>query len=133
MVKGPSIILSEKDELLAEKFIEGGLKKNFARILILLSKKDELTSREIERGTDLRQPEVSIAINYLSKRKWARVSNLITENKGRPVKLYKLSMTLNEIIDEIETEKKEEFDYQMTLLKETRELIKEDKKNNSTA
>lgn len=128
MVKGPSVILSEKDEFLAENFIDGGLKKNFARVLILLSKKEELTSREIERGTDLRQPEVSIAINYLSKRKWARVSNLITENKGRPVKLYKLSMTLDEIVDEIEAEKKEEFDHQMKLFKDTRDLIKEIKK-----
>ena len=128
MVKGPSVILSEKDELLAENFIEVGLKKNFARVLLLLSKKEELTSREIERGTDLRQPEVSIAINYLSKRKWARVSNLITENKGRPVKLYKLSMTLDEIVDEIEIEKKEEFEHQIGLFKETRDLIKVIKK-----
>ena len=129
MVKGPSVILSENDERLAENFIEGGLKKNFARVLTLLSKKEELTSREIERGTDLRQPEVSIAINYLSKRKWARVSNLITENKGRPVKLYKLSMTLDEIVDEIEAEKKDEFEHQMALLKETRGLIKDIKKD----
>ncbi len=114
-----------RDEELSDILARAGLKRNFARVLVYLFKGTELTSRDIERGTDLRQPEVSIAINYLLKQGWARVTNLLTENKGRPVKLYRLGADIDHILNGIETEKKEEFREQIDLIEQARKMIKE--------
>ena len=115
---------TRKDEEIADMLVEAGLKRNYARVLVLLFQDIDLTSREIERGTDLRQPEVSIAINFLIKKKWALVTSLITENKGRPVKLYRLAASIDEILNEVEDGKKKEYHQQVEFLEKVRGLIK---------
>ena len=50
---------TQDEEDLADLLIKTGLKRNVARVLVYLAHNPEATSREIERGTDLRQPEVS--------------------------------------------------------------------------
>ncbi len=114
---------SSKEEEVADILMEAGLKRNLARVLVLLFKNSNLTSREIERGTDLRQPEVSIAINYLIKQKWACVTSLISEKKGRPIKAYRLATDVNEILDVIEQEKKEEYRQQSCLIERARRVV----------
>lgn len=66
---------SENDLEISEILTDVGLKNNEARVLVVLFKGYDLTSREIERIVDLRQPEVSIAINQLIDRKWAQVTS----------------------------------------------------------
>ncbi len=56
---------TEKEEEFANLLIEIGTKRNVAKVLVFLANTPEATSRAIERGTDLRQPEVSIAMRYL--------------------------------------------------------------------
>jgi predicted transcriptional regulator len=51
---------TEKEEEFANLLIEIGTKRNVAKVLVFLANTPEATSRAIERGTDLRQPEVSI-------------------------------------------------------------------------
>jgi predicted transcriptional regulator len=53
--------LTKSDESLVQLLINAGLKKNIAKTLVYLRKKEETTSVEIETATSLRQPEVSIA------------------------------------------------------------------------
>ena len=117
------IDFTEKDDEFAEILVKTGLKKNYAKVLVFLAKNKSLTSRDVERGTDLRQPEVSIAINHLRKRGWVKISNLLTENKGRPVKLYTLHISIQDILHEIESEKSEEFQQYLDLLSCARKLI----------
>ncbi len=50
--------------------IETGLSRNIAKTLVFLSKREETTSVEIEKATGLRQPEVSIAMQELRRRRW---------------------------------------------------------------
>ena len=49
------LTFTEKEEELADLLSEVGLKKNVAKVLVYLANTEEATSREIERGTDLRQ------------------------------------------------------------------------------
>jgi predicted transcriptional regulator len=114
---------TENDDQFAEILVKTGLKKNYAKVLVYLAKNKNLTSRDIERGTDLRQPEVSIAINHLRKRGWVKISNLLTENKGRPVKLYTLHVSIQDILNEIESEKSEDFQQYIDLLNLARKFI----------
>jgi predicted transcriptional regulator len=102
-----------------------GLKSNEARVLVVLFKGYDLTSREIERIVDLRQPEVSIAINLLIGRKWAQVSSLITEKKGRPVKVYSLSASIDAILDQIEAQIEGDYRSQLEIIERVRSMVKE--------
>jgi predicted transcriptional regulator len=92
---------SAGDEEIADVFRDIGLKRSSARVLTLLIKDVDLTSREIEKAVDLRQPEVSIAITDLMKRRWVTTVHQMTENKGRPMKVYHIARTLDEILDEL--------------------------------
>jgi len=41
-------------------------------------------SREIERGTDMRQPEVCMEINYMAEQDWVTSTEIPSEKQGRP-------------------------------------------------
>ena len=102
-----------------------GLKSNEARVLVVLFKGYDLTSREIERIVDLRQPEVSIAINLLIGKKWAQISSLITEKKGRPVKVYSLAASIDSILDQIEEQIEGDYRSQLEIIERVRSMVKE--------
>lgn len=74
-----------------------------AYTLTCLSKGEEISSQCIEMVSGLRQPEVSIAMRYLLENNWIDMreekKNL---GKGRPVKLYKLTVPMETIINTIE-------------------------------
>jgi len=112
-----------REEEMADLLVHIGLKKNVAKVLIYLAHTHEATSRDIERGTDLRQPEVSIAMASLIDQKWVENRETKAENKGRPVKIYRLSRPIHEIMDSIEQQKKEEAENQLMLIRQVREYI----------
>jgi predicted transcriptional regulator len=51
----------ERDEEVTEALISLGMSRNEAKMLVYLQNVDEASSRELEKGTGLHQPEVSIA------------------------------------------------------------------------
>ncbi|KUG20594.1 MAG: ArsR family transcriptional regulator [Methanomicrobiaceae archaeon] len=112
-----------KEEELAELLMGIGIKRNVSKVLVYLASTDEATSRDIERGTDLRQPEVSIAMRHLKECKWVETRESKSESKGRPVKIYTLSRPITDIMDTIENEKKKEARHQLELIKKMRECI----------
>jgi predicted transcriptional regulator len=114
------IYFTEKEEEFTNLLIETGTKKTIAKILVFLVKTPEATSRKIERGTDLRQPEVSLALRYMTKQGWISNREDPSTNKGRPMKIYKLAKTINEIIDFIINEKKIETNNRLALVKKLR-------------
>ncbi|NYT20908.1 MAG: MarR family transcriptional regulator [Methanomicrobiales archaeon] len=114
---------TQDEENLANLLIRTGVKRNVARVLIYLAHNPEATSREIERGTDLRQPEVSLAMAALTEQKWVENREIKAENKGRPVKIYRLSYPFGEIVDAIEREKREEANTQLSLIQQIRNYI----------
>jgi predicted transcriptional regulator len=79
--------------------------RGVAELITYLANVSEATSREIEMGTGLRQPEVSIGMRTLHENKWVLVREVKTEEKGRPKKIYSLSVPLDKIIKHYEDEK----------------------------
>ena len=114
---------TEKEEEFANLLIEIGTKRNVAKVLVFLANTPQATSREIERGTGLRQPEVSIAMHHLIDRDWVTSRESRTESKGRPVKIYELARPIREIMDSIENEKKLEASNRLALIGKLREYI----------
>jgi predicted transcriptional regulator len=102
----------ERDEF-ASMLMKVGLKRNVAKVLTYLAGVEEATSREIEMGSDLRQPEVSIAMREIRKLDWVSERDEKNPGKGRPYRIYKLNKSLAEIIEYLETEKARESEMVM--------------------
>ena len=99
--------LTKSQEELIDRLIKAGLQKNIAKTLVFIAGKEETRSREIEASTNLRQPEVSIAMQELRDRGWVTKRDIKKEGKGRPVHGYKLDKEVDEIIEEIESKEKD--------------------------
>ena len=114
---------TQREEEFANLLIRIGIRRNMAKVLVYLAHTNEATSRDIERGTDLRQPEVSIAMAQMIEQRWVENRESKADNKGRPVKIYRLAMPINEIMDSIETEKRNEAQNQLLLIQQLRNYI----------
>ncbi len=110
MTKKASYKLQSQDERIVHVFTDLGMPKNLAKTLLYISHVDECRSAEIERGANLRQPEVSIAMQHLQDKGWVEKRDLKKKGKGRPVHLYSLKAPLPKIIKSFEQEKLKEVD-----------------------
>jgi predicted transcriptional regulator len=113
---------NKKEEEFANLLIGIGLKKNVATLLVFLAGTPVATSREIEHGTDMRQPEVSVAMRYLMDKEWVKVPESLP-TKGRPEKKYSLAVPINDILASIEGKKRRETDLQLGLVRKMREYF----------
>ena len=107
---------TEREAQTAELLASLGVPKNQAIVLVYLSQKPAATSRAIERGTDLRQPEVSVAMSALEKRGWVEYKESKSESKGRPVKVYQMKKEWSEVIGEIESNTKSRHNMELDSL-----------------
>ena len=98
--------LDEKDEEIADALISLGMSRPIAWTLSYLKNRNEVTSVELERGTGLRQPEVSIAMKELEERDWISERDQKKPGKGRPYKVYSLKVGFNKIIAELEKQQR---------------------------
>ncbi len=96
--------------------------KKVAALIVFLGSTSEATSREIEIGTGLRQPVVSIGMGMLRKNNWINERDLKTAGKGRPKRVYSLSLSLDEIIKHLEEEKSRETAWAMEAIQRLREM-----------
>ncbi len=115
---------TKKDEALVELLMRSGLSKNIAKTLVYLRKKEETTSVEIESATGLRQPEVSIAMQELRRRKWVSKRDIKKEGKGRPVHANKLAVPFEKILETIESEERKKIEAIEGNIKQLKELAK---------
>jgi|GEM_PF-57594 len=111
---------TQKEEEFTNLLIEIGIKRNIAKVLVFLANTPEATSRAIERGTDLRQPDVSIALQYMEKKGWAMNRKSDVDGKGRPIMIYMLAKPISDIIDLIDEEKKKEANRQLQQIQKLR-------------
>lgn len=93
-----------------------------ASLITYLADANEATSREIEMGTNLRQPEVSIAMRAMRQNKWVEERDIKAEGKGRPMKVYKLSVPLESIITFYEEEANRESAHAMESIQKLKQL-----------
>jgi predicted transcriptional regulator len=101
---------SRKEEALVELLMGTGMPVNVARTLALLRKKEETTSVAVEAATGLRQPEVSLAMQELRRRKWVIKRDIKKEGKGRPVHAYKLAIPFEKIVETLEKEEQKRIE-----------------------
>jgi len=97
--------------------------RNAAKLITYLANVTEASSREIELGTNQRQPEVSIAMRTLRQNNWVNEREIKAEGKGRPMKIYTLSVPIEEIIKHYEDVKNSESTQAMESIQKLREMI----------
>jgi predicted transcriptional regulator len=102
--------LDKEDEKAVQLFVKLGMPKNLAKTLLYVSQFDECKSADVEQATDMRQPEVSIAMQELRRRGWVKKRELKKEGKGRPVHIYKTTTDLSEILKAFEQKKLKEVE-----------------------
>jgi len=122
MKERPVVVLDEKDEEFARILMDIELKRNVARTLVYLANVNEATSRHIEWGADLRQPEVSTAMRKLMEENWVEVREIKKEGKGRPVKCYRLAVPIQEIVSKLEKAKQEQVTRDLESIQKLKEL-----------
>ena len=109
MKERTNTVLDENDERVVKLFTELGMPKNIAKTLMYVCQVDECLSTDIEQAADLRQPEVSVAMQELRKKGWITKRDKKKKGKGRPVHIYSPTTSLEDILDEFEKEKMNEI------------------------
>jgi predicted transcriptional regulator len=115
-------VADESDFEFAQLLQDLGVKRNVAHLITYLKCVEEASSRDIEKFTGLRQPEVSIAMRTLRERDWIAEHEIKQEGKGRPMKIYKLNATIDEIIGYYETERIHESNQTKMAIQRLKEL-----------
>lgn len=113
-------VFTEKEKAIISLLNAIGISRRHSLVLVFLAGAKEVSSRDIERGTDLRQPEVSLVMKDLVKRGWVlfRADTIVC--KGRPVRFYRLAIPFENVLMAIEEEKKEEAERILAKLREVR-------------
>lgn len=117
------IVFTDKEEEIVDLLIKLGTGRTIASMLVFLARTHEATSREIERGTTMQQPAVSLAIKDLTNRHWITSCEIPSVWKGRPVKKYSLAISFKEILAVITKEKKKEANNHLEIIQKLREEI----------
>jgi predicted transcriptional regulator len=115
-------VLDEHDMEFVEALRSLEVPRNVAMLITFLAKVSEANSREIETATRMRQPEVSIAMRTLRQNNWVEEGNINEERKGRPMKVYMLSVPLDMIIQHYEEERNRESARAMESIQRLRKL-----------
>ncbi|MHC1570767.1 MAG: transcriptional regulator [Methermicoccaceae archaeon] len=118
--------ISDDVQLFAQMLGELGLKRNISRAIAYLRDGKEATSRDLEIGADLRQPEVSITMRELLELDWVEVRQDKKPGKGRPYNIYKLKKPVSAIIEELEQKKLQESKEILESIQRLKELAGKD-------
>ena len=114
--------LDEKDLEFVDALRSINVPRNVAALITYLANANEATSREIEMGTNLRQPEVSIGMRTLRNNNWIEERDVKVDGKGRPMKIYKLGVPIEEIIKHYEEEKNSEAARSMQAIQRLKDI-----------
>jgi predicted transcriptional regulator len=115
-------VLDEKDLEIIETLRSLKVPKNVATLITYLANINEANSREIEIATGMRQPEASTAMHTLRQNNWATEREVQTERKGLPMKVYKLIVPLDKIVQHYEDTYKRESARAMASIQRLKEL-----------
>ena len=114
--------LDDRDRELIEALERVGMNRNAATIVVYLAIIPEVTSRDLEAGCDLQQPEVCIAMRTLKEHNWIRETEIRAKGKGRPMKVYSLSVPIVEVIRYYEDQMIKHSNQTMESIQRLREL-----------
>ncbi len=117
--------LDEKDEEISDALISLGMSRNAAIILAYLQNMKSAKSFDLERGANLRQPEVSIAMKQLKKHDWINEREDKKPGKGRPYKVYSLKIGFDKIVAQLEKQQKKAVNEERAKIERLKELGKD--------
>lgn len=115
-------VLDEKDMEFVDALRNLRVPRSVATLITFLAGADEATSREIEVGTSMRQPEVSIGMRALRNQNWIEEHEVKREGKGRPTKVYKLTVPIDKIIQHYEEQKSQEAAQTMQAIQRLKDM-----------
>ena len=99
------ITMGSSEYEMIELFRRINVSRPIALSLACLAKGREISSQSIEIISGLRQPEVSVAMRYLRENNWINIrEEKKSKGKGRPIKLYRLTVPMDRIVSKIEEE-----------------------------
>ena len=103
-------VADEKDMEFVQGLENLGMKRTMAYVITYLKDQNERYLREIEKATRLSQPDVSKVMQTLRERNWLNEHYIKSSGngKGRPMKIYALRTTIDEILNYYEAEKSRE-------------------------
>jgi predicted transcriptional regulator len=116
-------ILDKEDDEVIQLFVKLGMPKNLVKTLICVSQFEECKGSDVEQGANLRQPEVSVAMQELRRRGWVKKREEKKEGKGRPVHIYTSTADLTEIMTTFEQEKLKEVESVKKGISELKSII----------
>lgn len=117
------IVFTEREEEIIDLLMKIGIRRMIASTLVFLAHTPEATSWEIERGTTMQQPAVSLAIKDLTERHWVTSCEIPSKRKGRYVKKYSLAISFRDILTVITKEKKREANNRLNIIHKLLEEI----------
>ncbi len=115
--------LDETDIEFAEILRGLGMSRNVARLIVYLANVNTASSKDIEIGTSLRQPEVSISMRTLRNKNWIKEEHIKKSHRGRPIKIYSLNTSLDQLVNHLEKEKLAESSQKMESIKRLKEIV----------
>lgn len=113
---------NEKEIEFVETLRDLGVRRNMAALIAYLASSEEVSSKEIEKGADLSQAGVSIAVRTLRDNGWIEERKIKSGKKGRSMKVYKLKVNIDEIIEHFERKKLHESAQVMMSIQRLKEL-----------
>jgi len=117
--------LDEKDLKVVDILTRIGVKKQIASVLVFLNKVKSATSKEIEVGANLRQPEVSVAVKEMKELGWVNENDVKKKGKGRPMKSYTLAVDFKEVVKQIVEKKRQELEEEKKKIEEIVKIVEE--------
>ncbi len=123
MKRKESYVLDKDDDKAVQLFVKLGMPKNMAKTLLYLSQVPESKSADIEQSANIRQPEVSVAMQELRRRGWVKKRDIKKKGKGRPFHIYKTTTNLSEIWEAFEQEKLKEVETVKNDISELKTII----------
>ena len=112
----------DEEEAAADILRQTGMPRYAADTLVYLAKVEEATSRDIERGTGLRQPEVSLGVNYLKERGWINWRMERPESRGRHIRVFSLAVPIETVLESITKEVRKRVKREAVLMRKLREM-----------
>ena len=89
--------LVDSDEII-NLLVSIGVDINTSKALIYLQIHGPSSSIQLQKGCNLRQPDVSISINQLDRFNLIEKVSTTSKGRGRPSHIYKLSVSLNQAL-----------------------------------
>ena len=117
-------ILDENDLIFVSDLRNLGIQRNVALALVYLSNVREASSREIEIGTGLRQPEISMAISFMKDNQWIESHMIKANKKGRPLKMYSLCVKMNHVYEYYEQQVRLNYEESVVKIDMLKKIVK---------